>query len=160
MSYDLELEILECWNIISDMKLLLENEARKETIYGVLDLFELKFALLFSTFETFIKDYWSFKRKSEVIAIDSPALWPLGHGRVLHAASVDEKSGTGVLTLRALPDGFSGEPGSDTTLDLWNEIEGAPQTMITFSNTKSISDMMLTLQRLQYKMHCAAESDD
>lgn len=68
--FDLEQRIMDCWNVVSDIDMIYDNEyvyANKElmmnTLLGLKTLYELKFQRTFNTFETICKDYWNIKKE-------------------------------------------------------------------------------------------------
>lgn len=74
IQFDLEQEILNCWNVTSDIDSLLEEviegeEFTKDQISNVLlglhELYEVKFRKCFRTFEAFLKTYYKAIRDAE-----------------------------------------------------------------------------------------------
>lgn len=71
--FDLEQDIMHCWNIVDDLKIL--NEAILErdlsadeisnTLLGIERLYNLKFEKLFEMFDGHCKDYWNLKIRSK-----------------------------------------------------------------------------------------------
>ena len=49
--FDLEQSIMQCWNMIDDVKLLVKRDAPSEDFDGVATLYQHKFEELFSKFE-------------------------------------------------------------------------------------------------------------
>ena len=62
--FDLEQEIMNCWNVTDDIDLLYENVLEKEmsvddianALLGMKTLYQMKFEKCFETFETVIKN--------------------------------------------------------------------------------------------------------
>lgn len=62
--FDLEQNILKCWNVVDDVNLLysnvLERDLTKDEIanylLGISTIYEMKFQQLFDTFENMLKD--------------------------------------------------------------------------------------------------------
>jgi hypothetical protein len=50
--FDLEEQIMDCWSIIDDLKLISDSEENK----AIITLYQLKFERLWETFETLIED--------------------------------------------------------------------------------------------------------
>jgi len=59
--FDLEQEIMGCWNIVDDLKILtgrwdsLSEDEKLNILIGLSNLYQLKFDVLFSTFENCIR---------------------------------------------------------------------------------------------------------
>jgi hypothetical protein len=69
--FDLEQDIMACWNIVEDLKLLNEfscesREFNRDKVsnicLGLEELYDLKFQKLFRTFEGFLKEYYELKK--------------------------------------------------------------------------------------------------
>lgn len=55
--FDLEQEIMDCWSIVEDLKLVAEfNEGNKETLESLATIYELKFKKCFNTFSRCIQN--------------------------------------------------------------------------------------------------------
>ncbi len=70
---DLEQSIMNCWNIIEDLKMLneavlerdLTDDEISNILLGIERLYNLKFEKLFELFEGHCKEYWDLKRRSK-----------------------------------------------------------------------------------------------
>ena len=64
--FDLEQEIMTCWNVTSDLDTLFEElvegtpsqDTAANIVLGLSQLYEIKFNKLFRTFEDFLKEYY------------------------------------------------------------------------------------------------------
>lgn len=73
IQFDLEQDIMSCWNLTSDLDTLfeevVEGELTKDQISNVLlglsQLYEIKFNKCFRTFETFLKTYYKALRDAD-----------------------------------------------------------------------------------------------
>lgn len=54
--FDLEQEILECWNVVNDIKLLAQRNAPVEDFAAVAQLYQHKFEELWAQFEKGIEE--------------------------------------------------------------------------------------------------------
>lgn len=60
--FDLEQEILGCWSIIDDLKVLadtwdqLTEDQKQNILLGLMELYELKFNICFNTFEELLQE--------------------------------------------------------------------------------------------------------
>lgn len=61
--FDLEQEILKCWNVTDDIKLVLNMMDREHTeddltnaLIGIMTIYNQRFEILFETFETCLKN--------------------------------------------------------------------------------------------------------
>lgn len=62
--FDLEQQIMECWRVVEDLKLIyksqdftkLTEDQHANLMLGLIELYELKFELLFNTFETLVHE--------------------------------------------------------------------------------------------------------
>lgn len=71
--YDLEQQIMECWRVTDDMKILteevMEGDFNKDQICNVLigleQLYNVKFNKLFRTYEKHLEDYYNLTKKIE-----------------------------------------------------------------------------------------------
>ena len=72
--FDLEQEIMNCWNITTDLNVLFEelcesekmtNDRMANIVLGMKELYEIKFNKLFRTFEDFLQDYYTIKNNTE-----------------------------------------------------------------------------------------------
>lgn len=78
--FDLEQQILSCWNVVDDINLLYETVLERSTpltqdemanvLLGMKELYQLKFEKLFSIFEHMVYDR-QFKGKTDGIYEDS-----------------------------------------------------------------------------------------
>ena len=66
--FDLEQQILKCWNVVEDIKSIrtyekfYTNEDKLGNVLcGLEELYEVKFEVLFSLFEQMTKEYWELK---------------------------------------------------------------------------------------------------
>lgn len=50
--FDLEQQILDCWGVTDDIKLLSKNNAKSEDFSALAAVYEFKFNQLWNTFET------------------------------------------------------------------------------------------------------------
>lgn len=66
--FDLEQQIMDCWHVVDDLKVLFENVVEDENltkdtisnvVLGLEELYQMKFDKLFRTFEQVTKDEWS-----------------------------------------------------------------------------------------------------
>lgn len=68
MQFDLEQEIMNCWNITSDLKTLYEasdsiNQSElQKALLGLHVLYEVKFNKLFETFEGMLREQYNERR--------------------------------------------------------------------------------------------------
>jgi hypothetical protein len=71
--FDLEQQIMSCWNIVEDLKLLSESQIseadRKAFINGLIVKYELKFDKMFNTFEDCVHARM-FDTKDQVVDFD------------------------------------------------------------------------------------------
>jgi hypothetical protein len=71
--FDLEQEIMHCWNVTSDIDVVLNescegNLTHDETqnlLLGLKSLYEIRFNILFRAFEEHCKDYWKYRKTVE-----------------------------------------------------------------------------------------------
>jgi hypothetical protein len=69
--FDLEQEIMHCWNITTDLNCLLEeicegemtNDRIANILLGMKELYEIKFNKMFGTFEGFLQEYYNSESK-------------------------------------------------------------------------------------------------
>jgi len=61
--FDLEEQILECWNVVTDLKVIATEEfnassedAQQNAVNGLISLYDIKFQRLFHTMETLVRD--------------------------------------------------------------------------------------------------------
>jgi hypothetical protein len=60
--FDLEQEIMQCWNVVDDLKLLSEkNKLTNEHVDAIIALYTVKFETLFETFEECCAHGFQFK---------------------------------------------------------------------------------------------------
>lgn len=66
--FELEQQIMDCWHVVDDLKVLFENVVEDENltkdtisnvVLGLEQLYQMKFDKLFRTFEQVTKDEWS-----------------------------------------------------------------------------------------------------
>lgn len=77
--FELEQQIMDCWHVVDDLKVLFENVVEDENltkdtisnvVLGLEQLYQMKFDKLFRTFEQVTKDEWSrTKTNWDVIAV-------------------------------------------------------------------------------------------
>jgi hypothetical protein len=86
--FDLEQQILNCWNVIDDIDLCIEESDTKELLLAVKVLYELKFQKMWNTFEQVSKEYRevsserdSFKHMLGSIPTGESA-WPVDEERI------------------------------------------------------------------------------
>jgi hypothetical protein len=72
--FDLEQGIMECWNVTSELDLLLEElmenseftqDQASNFVLGLSTIYEAKFEKLFRTFEGFLKEYYRMRKVYE-----------------------------------------------------------------------------------------------
>lgn len=78
--FDLEQQIMQCWNVVDDVKLITEwfadspewkdmdgtlQDAIMNKYFGIAELYQIKFEKLFSTFEDVSSEYHSARRGVE-----------------------------------------------------------------------------------------------
>lgn len=54
--FDLEQEILECWKVTTDIQMYIDQDAPVEDFKVLIDYYERKFNLLWSTFESMVHE--------------------------------------------------------------------------------------------------------
>ena len=62
--FDMEQEVMKCWNVVEDLKVLhegvLERDLTRDQISNILlglgEIYQLRFEVLFDTFETMISE--------------------------------------------------------------------------------------------------------
>jgi hypothetical protein len=57
--FDLEQQILNCWNIVEDLDFLIDDNSDDKTmniVFGLKELYQRKFDKLFTTFEQCLKN--------------------------------------------------------------------------------------------------------
>jgi hypothetical protein len=68
--FDLEQQIMSCWNIVDDLDVLLEEVCEGEPmttdrmaniVLGMKEMYDIKFNKLFRTFEDFLKEYYNLR---------------------------------------------------------------------------------------------------
>lgn len=81
--FDLEQGIMECWNVTGELDLLLEELVESDTfsrddaanfVLGLNTIYEAKFNKLFRTFESFLKEFYHYKKLSERLEQEVEAL--------------------------------------------------------------------------------------
>jgi hypothetical protein len=72
--FDLEQQIMNCWNITTDLNDVFEelckgekmsNDRMANIVLGMKELYEIKFDKLFRTFEGFLQEYYRIKNNKE-----------------------------------------------------------------------------------------------
>jgi hypothetical protein len=63
---DLEQEVLRCWEVTQDLKLLAEvvndGSDHTETVKGIAEVYELRFDKAWATYENLVKEYYKLKK--------------------------------------------------------------------------------------------------
>ena len=81
--FDLEQDIMGCWNVVSDLDVLLEELVESDTfsrddasnfVLGLSTIYEAKFQKLFRTFEEFLREYYRMKNVAERLEQEVEAL--------------------------------------------------------------------------------------
>ena len=54
--FDLEQQLLECWKLTDDIKLLAERDAPSTVFVALASVYEFKFEQLWQTFENLVKE--------------------------------------------------------------------------------------------------------
>jgi len=81
--FDLEQGIMECWNIVDDLKILSEYACESGDFHrdgvanitiGLGALYQLKFEKLFRTFESVLKNEWDANKRLDEITAQYDAL--------------------------------------------------------------------------------------
>jgi hypothetical protein len=55
--FDLEQEIMQCWNVVDDLKMLVETDTVSvQSIEAIRTLYAIKFEQLFATFEELVSN--------------------------------------------------------------------------------------------------------
>ena len=70
--FDLEQQIMTCWNVCEDLKALnegvlernLSHDQISNIVSGMSELYQLKFEKLFEDFEGFLKEHYELKKSS------------------------------------------------------------------------------------------------
>jgi coproporphyrinogen III oxidase len=66
---DLEQEVLRCWEITQDLKLLAEvvndGSDHTETVKGIAEVYELRFEKAWKTYEYLVDEYYSLRKRNE-----------------------------------------------------------------------------------------------
>lgn len=77
--FDLEQQIMDCWQVVDDLKVLFENVVEDENltkdsisnvILGLEELYQMKFDKLFRTFEQYIKEEHEKSKSVEDIVLE------------------------------------------------------------------------------------------
>lgn len=71
--FDLEQNIMNCWDIVDDLKMLneavLERDLSQDKISNILlgfeEVYELKFQKLLEMFENHCKEYWDLRKRNK-----------------------------------------------------------------------------------------------
>ena len=62
--FDLEQDIMNCWSVVDDLKMLLQSDGYdNDDIQAVIRLYQKKFEVLWSTFEECIRTGFEFKHQ-------------------------------------------------------------------------------------------------
>ena len=62
--FDLEQDIMNCWSVVDDLKMLLESDGYdNDDIKAVIRLYQKKFEVMWATFEDCIRSNFEFKPK-------------------------------------------------------------------------------------------------
>lgn len=79
--FDLEQEIMHCWNVVDDIKVITTwfaddpswegidgtvQDAIMNKYFGIQELYDVKFQKLFQTFEKVCKEYHTYRKLSDV----------------------------------------------------------------------------------------------
>ena len=54
--FDLEQEILECWKVVNDMQMYIDQDAPAKDFKVLIDYYERKFNCLWETFESIVHE--------------------------------------------------------------------------------------------------------
>ena len=72
--FDLEQEIMQCWNVVDDLKMLKDrDQLTSENIGAITALYNVKFETLFETFEDCIKTEF-YKPDADVAGLNKEAI--------------------------------------------------------------------------------------
>lgn len=76
--FDLEQQIMDCWHIVDDLKILTEYTLEDDTFSrdkinfitsGLIELYHIKFDKLFRAFEDVVRDEWTAKKKLQALTV-------------------------------------------------------------------------------------------
>lgn len=66
---DLEQEVLRCWGVTQDLKLLAEvvndGSDHTDTVKGIAEVYELRFEKAWKTYEQLVDEYYSLRKRTE-----------------------------------------------------------------------------------------------
>ena len=66
---DLEQEVLRCWEVTQDLKLLAEvvndGSDHTATVKGIAEVYELRFEKAWNTYEYLVDEYYSMRKRTE-----------------------------------------------------------------------------------------------
>ena len=67
---DLEEQIMNCWNVVDDMKVYLtadhiEDDRVMNFLIGMTELYQVKFQNLWNTYEAALQDYYDLNKKNK-----------------------------------------------------------------------------------------------
>jgi len=66
---DLEQEVLRCWEVTQDLKLLAEvvNDGtdHTDTVNGIIEVYELRFDKAWKTYEYLVDEYYKLRKRTE-----------------------------------------------------------------------------------------------
>jgi hypothetical protein len=66
---DLEQEVLRCWEVTQDLKLLAEvvnnGSDHTDTVKGIAQVYELRFEKAWNTYEYLVDEYYSLRKRTE-----------------------------------------------------------------------------------------------
>ena len=67
---DLEEQIMNCWNVVDDMKVYLtadhiEDDRVMNFLIGMAELYQVKFQKLWNTYEAALQDYYDLNKKNK-----------------------------------------------------------------------------------------------
>lgn len=81
--FDLEQDIMSCWNVTTDLDVLLEelmenpefnSDKASNFVLGLTTIYQAKFEKLFRTFEEFVKDHYQQRRDLEAMSREVASL--------------------------------------------------------------------------------------
>lgn len=66
---DLEQEVLRCWEVTQDLKLLAEvvnnGSDHTDTVKGIAQVYELRFEKAWNTYEYLVDEYYNMRKRTE-----------------------------------------------------------------------------------------------
>jgi len=81
---DLEQEVLRCWEITQDLKLLAEvvndGSDHTETVKGVIEVYELRFEKAWDTYEKLVHEYYKQRDKDKKLNDKAEEAWERATG--------------------------------------------------------------------------------